>query len=143
MKTNTTLTIDTEASKVETPAESTAYYQNESGARMSIQAAITAGYIYRGVESGTVHTNNRTMLASVAVAAGIIGQDAADYIATVDGTNVPAPFTREDHRSEIPEANPADTAMESLGAFFSGLPPEAKLAALEALQKHLVPAGSI
>jgi len=144
-----TLTIDTstaafaatavEAAPVE-PTGPTNYFRTESGATMSIHAAVTIGLIYRGTEPGTIFTNNRAIPASSAVLAGIIDEEASQYIAGLAGTNVPAPFTREDYTAVVDtEEVAADAAMASMGAFFAGLPAESKAAALEALTKHLAP----
>lgn len=117
------------------------YFVMDTGATMSIQAAVTMGLIYRGTAPGTIFTNNREMPADAAVAAGIIGADAAAYIASLPGTNVPAPHTREDRGYEPEQGeetiSPSDASLDALGSFFLAPTEQRKAAAMEALEAHL------
>ncbi|MHB1175816.1 MAG: hypothetical protein ACYCZJ_11900 [Sulfuriferula sp.] len=117
------------------------YFVMDTGATMSIQAAVTMGLIYRGTAPGTIFTNNREMPADAAVAAGIIGADAAAYIASLPGTNVPAPHTREDRGYEPEQGeetiSPSEASIAALGAFFLAPTEQGKAAAMEALEAHL------
>lgn len=130
-----------ETSATDNTAPSSNYFVMDTGATMSIQAAVTMGLIYRGVTPGSVFTNNREMPADAAVAAGIIGADAAAYIASLPGTNVPAPHTREDKRYEPEQGeetlSPSDVSLAALGSFFMAPSEQGKQAAMEALAAHL------
>ena len=121
----------------------TAFFVMDTGATMSIQAAVTMGLIYRGAAPGSIFTNSREMPADAAVAAGIIGADAAEYIAGLEGTYVAAAHTREDRGYEPGQEDgeqaisPSEASIAALGAFFLAPTEQGKQAAMAALDSHL------
>jgi hypothetical protein len=119
------------------------FYRTQAGSLQSIAVAVTSGEVARSGELGKVVLNGRTIPAEAAIAAGMIDQTAADYIAKLGATDKPAPFTREDHKAPIEEEvkAPAATALEALGAFFISPTTHTKAAALAALEAHLVASG--
>lgn len=128
-------TTDTNSTAPETSLN-TNFFIGVNGASMSIQTAVTMGLISRGQKHGTVFTGNREMAASAAVDAGIIGEDAAAYIASLGSTNIAAPHTREDAPILQPDLNPAESAIEALGLYFRAPTADRLTIATNALNQH-------
>ena len=128
-------TTDTQSTAPETTLN-TNFFIGVNGVSMSIHTAVTMGLISRGQKLGTIFTGNREMSASAAVDAGIIGEDAAAYIASLGSTNIAAPHTREDAPILLPELNPADSAIEALGMYFRAPSPANLQIAKDALSLH-------
>lgn len=116
------------------------YFVPASGGPMSIRAAVNRGFVYRSNREGFIVVNGNTMLAEGAIAVGMIDKAAADYITTLEGTDKPAPFTREDMVSPEPEFTSLDTAktlMDAVSRFFLDPSLTAKHIAIEALSAHM------
>ena len=116
------------------------FYRTPAGSLQSIAVAITSGVAKKSVEPGKVVLNGQTLPASAAVAAGMIDQVAADYIATQEATDKPAAFTREDPQREADEGlnkTPAQACIDALGAFFTSPTATSKAVAMNALEAHL------
>jgi hypothetical protein len=122
----------------------TGFYRNPQGAYQSIASAMVTGEVKRSVEEGKVVINGMTMPAEAAIAAGMIDQEAADHIAKVEGTDKPAPFTREDHvEPEELTKTPTEAVLEALGKCLINPTALTVSVAKNALEAHLLTTGGI